>query len=343
MEILQTLSEALGVSGAETDVRSKIIELIEAHVDDISTDNMGNIIAYKQGAGDSDLKVMVDAHMDEVGMMVSGYDGNGMLKVESIGGLDDRILLGKRVLVGPEKIPGVIGLKPIHLLSGGERSKTVNLSAMRIDIGTTSKGAAEGKAPLGSRVAFNANFYQTDTHARGKSFDDRAGCSVLVHLLQADPYPFDMYGSFTVQEEVGLRGAMVAAHKIQPDCVFALEGTIADDLPKEEDVSPTTELGKGPALSAMDRRTIYDKRLNGLLMETAEELGIPYQWKQPGIGGTNAGSISLVGTGVPAACIAVPCRYIHTPEAMLLKEDYFNTIKLVEQSLRRMSAAVLAR
>lgn len=342
MNILQELSEAFGVSGAESDVRAKIVGLIEEHVDDIGTDSMGNIIAYKKGTANG-LRVMVDAHMDEVGMMVSGYDSGGMLKVEAIGGLDDRILLGKRVLVGPNQIPGVIGLKPIHKLSSSERSNTVKLSSMRIDIGVTSKSAAEGKAPLGTRVAFNSRFYETATHARGKSFDDRAGCSVLVHLLQADPYPFDFYGSFTVQEEVGLRGAMVAAHKIQPDCLFALEGTIADDLPKEEDVSPTTALGKGPALSAMDRRTIYDRRLNQLLIDTAEALGLPYQWKQPGIGGTNAGSIGLTGTGVPAACIAVPCRYIHTPEAMLLKEDYQNTIKLVEAALRRMSADVLAR
>jgi len=337
MKVLQQLSEAVGVSGAETEVRSAILKLIEPHVDDIQTDVMGNIIALKKGTKKNGFKVMVDAHMDEVGFMVSGHENNGTLKVESIGGLDNRILLGKRVLVGEKCIPGVIGMKPIHLLSATERDKVVELKSMRVDIGVTSKSAAEGKAPLGTRIAFDSEFMQTRTHARGKAFDDRAGCSVLVHLLEADPYPFDLYASFTVQEEVGLRGARVAAHRIEPNCAFALEGTIADDLPKEDDVSPTTQLGKGPAISVMDRSTIFSHKLNNLLAATGDELGIPYQFKQPGVGGTNAGSISLTGVGVPVASVAVPCRYIHSPAAMLYKRDYQNAAKLVEAALRRLT------
>ncbi len=346
MKILKQLSEAMGVSGAEGEVRSAILGLIEPHVDEIKTDTMGNVLACKKGtARGNRLKVMLDAHMDEVGLMVIGYDGKGMLKVAAVGGLDDRILLGTRVLVGPKKIPGVIGAKPIHLLSDSESEKVVKIDAMRVDIGAENKDAAKRQAKLGTRIGFDTPFMEIGSYARGKAFDDRAGCAVLVHLLQGEPFPFDLWGAFTVQEEVGLRGARVAAHAIEPDLAFVLEGTIADDLPKEEDedVSPTTELGQGPALSVMDRSVIYDRQLNRLLTDTAEELGIPYQFKQPGIGGTDAGGINISREGVPVAALSVPCRYIHSPTAMLNKRDYRNTSTLLRESLSRLDRNVLKR
>ncbi len=341
--ILRTLSEAIGVSGAEGDVRREIVKLIEPHVEHIETDTMGSLYAYKPGTGERDLTVMIDAHMDEVGMLVTGYTSDGMLKVKAIGGLDDRILPGLRVLVGPQQIPGVIGAKPVHLLSGSERSKVVDMDSMRVDIGQTSKDGAKKKAPLGTRIAFDAAFMDLGETARGKAFDDRAGCAVLVKLLQGDPLPFDVVGAFVVQEEVGLRGAKVAAQRIEPDAAFVLEGTIADDLPKEEDESPTTALGKGPALSAMDRSVIYDARLNRLLQDTAEELGIPVQMKQPGIGGTDGGAIVTSLGGIPAAAISVPCRYIHSPAAILNKQDFENAHALLRAALERLDRSVIAR
>lgn len=341
MRILRQLSEAMGVSGAEGEVRDVILRLIEPHVDEVRTDTMGNILAFKKGRGRNRMTVMLDAHMDEVGMMVIDHGDDGMLKVAAIGGLDDRILLGTRVLVGPKKIPGVIGAKPIHLLSSGERDKVVKIDSMRVDIGVKDKDAAKEKVKLGDRIGFDTRFVDLGTVVRGKAFDDRAGCAVLVHILQGDGFPFDLVGAFTAQEEVGLRGARVAAYAVDPDAAFALEGTIADDLPKEDDVSPTTELGKGPALSVMDRSVIYDSRLNDLLTKTAEELGIAYQFKQPGIGGTDAGAINRVREGVPVAALSVPCRYIHSPTAMLNKRDYRETIKLMRAALERLDRRVL--
>ena len=345
MRILRQLSEAMGVSGAEGEVRRLILDLIGPHVDDIQSDTMGNVLAFKKGTSRSRnrLTVMLDAHMDEVGLMVTGYTGDGMLKVAAVGGLDDRILPGKRVLVGPEKLPGVIGAKPVHLLSESERESVVKIDSLQVDIGAKSKDAARKKAPLGTRIGFDTRFMDLGAVARGKAFDDRAGCAVLVHILQGERYPFDLVGVFAVQEEVGLRGAKVAANRVQPDVAFVLEGTIADDLPKEDDVSPTTELGKGPALSVMDRSVIYDSRLNRLLMDTAEELGIPYQFKQPGIGGTDGGSINLSGAGVPVAALSVPCRYIHSPAALLNKRDYRNTIRLMREALARLDRRTLRR
>jgi len=344
VKILQQLSEAMGISGAEGEVRRIIVGLVEKHVDDIQTDTMGNLIVRKKAAGRSRLTVMIDAHMDEVGLMVNGHDSSGMLKVAAIGGLDDRILPGKRVLVGPDKFPGVIGVKPIHLTEHDERDKVIKIDTLRVDIGVGSKEAAEGKAPLGTRIGFESEFIDLGRLARGKAFDDRAGCATLVKVLQGKRYPFDIVGSFSVQEEVGLRGAKVAAHRVNPDLCLVLEGTIADDLPKgEEDSSPTTQLGKGPALSLMDHSTIYDPRLNDWLVASAEAAKIPYQFKQPGVGGTNGAAIHLAQDGVPVAVVSVPCRYIHTPTAMLNKQDYQNAAKLVGAALDRLDGATLKR
>jgi endoglucanase len=343
VKILKHLSEAMGVSGAEGEVRKLILRLIEKHVDDLQTDTLGNLIATKKGTRRGGLRVMVDAHMDEVGLMVIGYNGEGMLRVAAVGGLDSRILLGKRVLVGLERLSGVIGVKPVHLARGDERESVPDIDALLVDIGADSKASAEGKAPLGTRIGFESAFLDLGALVRGKSFDDRAGCAVLVHLLQGARVPFDLVASFTTQEEIGSRGAKVAAYRVKPDLALVIEGTIADDLPKEEEASPTTELGKGPALSLMDRSAMYDRRLNDWLVAAAVAQGIPYQFKQPGVGGTNAASIHLAQDGIPTAVISVPCRYIHSPIALLHKKDYRNTIRLARAALERLDAKVLQR
>jgi len=340
--ILKELSEAFGVSGGEDEVREIIIEAIKDHVDEYRVDSMGNLIALKKGTGESKLKVMVAAHMDEVGLMITHIDEEtGALRFRPVGGIDDRILLSKVVLIGQDRLPGVIGVKPVHLLKDEERRRVIKVEQMTIDIGAKSKKEAEKAVKIGDYAVFATGFRQLAEDGlrtvKGKAFDDRAGCAVLIEVLK-QRYPFDLYPVFTVQEEVGLRGARVAAYAVEPDAAFVLEGTICDDMPKKKDVSPTTRLGAGPAITIMDRSFIADRGLVKLLVETAEELGIPHQFKQPGLGGTDAGAIHLAKEGIPSVTVAVPCRYIHSPVCLLSLEDFENTARLMKATLGRLAS-----
>ena len=350
--ILQQLAEAIGVSGNEDAVRKIIADAVRDHVDELRSDTVGNLFAVRlrplqrgkkaRGAKRA-LKVMVAAHMDEVGLMIVGYDGSGGLRFRPVGGIDDRVLPGKVLLVGPDKIPGVIGVKPIHLLKGDEDKQVAKIDSMVIDIGASSKEEAEKLVKLGQWAAFATRYRKVGRTATGKAFDDRAGCAVLVELLRGARFPFDLHAVFTVQEEVGLRGARVAASAVEPDCAFVLEGTVCDDLPKDKDTSPTTVLGKGPAISLMDRSAFADRRLVDHLVATADRLGIPHQFKQPGVGGTDAGAITRSKTGVPTVPVAVPCRYIHSPVSRLSLDDFDNTVRLMRESLKRLTPDILKR
>jgi len=339
--ILRELSNAFGVSGSEDEVRSILLEAVRDHVDEVEIDSLGNLLTVKRGTGDDPLRVMLAAHMDEIGLMVVDHDDKGMLKVQAVGGIDARLLPGTLLAVGPDRTPGVIGIKPIHLTESSEMEKVSKLKDLVVDVGAKGKSDAEETAPLGTYATFATRYRELGPTVTGKAFDDRAGCAVLVELLRGERFHFDLHGAFTVQEEVGLRGARVAAYAIDPDCAFALEGTIADDIPKDKDESPTTELGKGPAITVMDRSFIADRRLIRLFTSTADELGIPHQFKQPGIGGTDAGVIHLARDGVPCATLSVPTRYVHSPVAMLNLEDFENTVRLMRESLRRLSRATL--
>jgi len=339
--MLKELSEAYGVSGNEESVRSILISAVRDHVDEIRIDALGNLLTVKHGTDQDRMRVMLTAHMDEVGLMVVGHDDSGLLKVRAVGGIDDRLLPGTLLVVGPERIPGVIGIKPIHLVESGEMKSVSKIEKLAVDIGAKGKEEAQELVPLGTYATFATRYRELGPTVTGKAFDDRAGCAVLVELLRGERFAFDLHGVFTVQEEVGLRGARVAGYAVDPDCAFALEGTIADDIPKEKDVSPTTELGKGPAITVMDRSFIADRRLVRLLTDTAEELGIPYQFKQPGLGGTDAGAFHLAREGVPSATLSVPSRYIHSPVALLNLEDFNNTVRLMRESLSRLTRETL--
>ncbi len=342
-ELLKNLTEAVGVSGEEKEIRLLIRDLIEEHVDEWHVDTMGNLIAVKKGTGKSNLSVLVDAHMDEVGLMVTGFDTNGTLKFEAVGGFDDRTLLGKVVQVGPKKIIGVIGGRPVHLSTAAQRNTIVSRSSMRIDIGAKDKDVAHRKVKLGDRAAFVTKYEELGATAVAKSFDNRAGCAVLVELLKQRPYPFDLVATFSVQEEVGLRGASVAAYGIDPDVALVLECTPAFDLPNKNDVSPNVALGKGPALYVMDSGTIQDPKLVSFIIKTADTHKIPYQIRQPGGGGTNTASIQRSRRAIPAATIAVPGRYAHSPVMMINLEDYANVIKLATLTLQNLSPDIVNR
>ncbi|MDY7075386.1 MAG: M42 family metallopeptidase [Chloroflexota bacterium] len=339
--ILRELSEAVGVSGDEGDVRAILLDAVREHVDEINVDTIGNVLAFKRGTGRQRMRVMLDAHMDEVGLMVVGHNSDGFLQVRTVGGIDPRLLLSVPIQVGPKRIPGIIGVKPLHLLKGEEGQKVPKIDDLVVDVGARSRDEANRLAPLGTYATFATRFRELGPTVSGKAFDDRAGCAVLVELLHGARFRFDLHAAFTVQEEVGLRGAQVAAYGIEPDCAFALEGTVADDIPKDKDSSPTTELGQGPAITMMDRSFIADRRLVRLLTDTADEVGIPYQIKQPGVGGTDAGALHRVRRGVPSVTVAVPCRYIHSPVALLSLDDFNNTVQLMRESLSRLTRHTL--
>ncbi len=343
-ELLQKLTEAVGVAGEETDVRLLIRDLIADHVDEWRVDAVGNLLALKKGDGRSDLRVMVDAHMDEVGLMITSVDSLGTAKFEKVGGLDDRMLLGKVVQVGPKKVTGVIGARPVHLLNtASERSQVVKTSSMRIDIGAGGKDEGQGKMKVGDRATFLTPYQEYGDIALGKALDNRAGCAILIELLRGERFPFDLHAAFTVQEEVGMAGAHVASFAIEPDVALVLECTPAYDLPAEQDVSPNVALGRGPSIYVMDSRTIQDPRLVSHILRTAHELGIPFQVRQPGGGGTNTGAIQRAGVGMPAATIAIPGRYLHAPASMISLTDYAYVRQLADAALRALTRDLLVR
>lgn len=342
-ELLKNLTEAVGVSSNEKEVRLLIRDLIADFVDEWHVDAMGNLLALKKGTGASPLRVLVDAHMDEVGLMITDVDSNGTFKFEGVGGFNDRTLLGKVVQVGPDKHIGVIGARPVHLLKADQRNSVVKMDAMRIDIGAKNKDAASGKVKVGEFAAFVTEYEELGKTAVAKAFDNRAGCAALIELLRGRPYPFDLYASFSVQEEVGLRGAEVAAYAINPDAALVLECTPAYDMPNENDVSPNVALGKGPAIYVMDGVTIQDPRLVAHITRTAVANGIPFQIRQPGGGGTNTAVIQRTRGGIPAATIAVPGRHAHTPTMMINLDDYANVVKLAEATLRSLTPDVIKR
>ena len=339
--ILEALSNAFGPSGCEQDVRALVLPQIRDHVDACQVDHLGNILALQRGTSDG-LKVMVAAHMDEVGLMITGADDAGLLRFVAVGGIDVRVLPAKRVVVGKERLPGVIAVKPVHKTTADERSRAVPIDQLLIDVGATSKAEAEKLVGKGDYAVFGTRFQDLGSVAIGKAFDDRAGCAILIELVRRGPYPFAFHPVFTTMEEIGMRGARVAAFAVSPDVAFVLEGTICDDSPKKREGSATTELGKGPVISVADRSMMADPRLVRHVLRTAQELGLACQIKQPGKGGTDGGAIHLTRMGVPCLPVCVACRYIHAPVAMLSKRDLGQTVDLMEQSLRRLTPAVLA-
>mgnify|MGYP000016031166 CR=1 FL=1 len=338
--LLEELSNAFGPSGCEQEVRVVLARALRDKVDSLQTDALGNLIAFKQGTGPAPrLKVLVDAHTDEVGLMITRIEKNGTLGFRAVGSIDDRLLLAKGVIVGQKRLPGVILAPPVHLTKKEQRQEVIKIDQLVIDIGATSEEEARELVRLGDYAVFDTRFQVLTGEGlrvvKGKAFDDRAGCAVAAALADEE-YAVDLYLSFSAQEEVGLRGARVAAFRIEPDVAFALEGTVCDDMPKDQDVSPTTELGKGPAITLMDHSFIADRRLVRLLIETAEAHGLPYQFKQPGIGGTDAGAIHLSKTGVPTAAVSVPCRYIHAPASLLSLNDFDHAVALMKATLQAL-------
>lgn len=335
--LLKKLTAACGMPGDESEIRDIIIEEIKDYVNDIKIDRLGNIIATKKGKT-SYAKVMLDAHMDEVGLMVKSIDDGGLIKFVQVGGIDDRILVSKPVLVGKDKIQGVIGAKPIHLQEPEERDTPLKTKELYIDIGAKSKEDAEKVVRKGDYVAFDSDYVEFGNNLiKVKALDDRAGCAALIEILK-EKYDVTLCAAFTVQEEVGLRGAKVAAYSIDPDIGIALEGTLCSDITNVPEASHITNLGAGPALSIMDSRTIFSKELTKRIYDTAMNNGIKIQYRLPSPGGNDAGEIHKTREGVPCAAISVPCRYIHSASSVMNKDDFLgliNTMKLFLKGIKK--------
>jgi len=340
LKLIEQLTNAWGVSGNENQVRQIIRKQIEKNVDDIRVDAMGNLIAFKKAKSSKGkaLKVMISGHMDEVGLMVTSIDKAGYLKFDKVGGIDDRVLLAKRVLIGKDRIPGVIGVKPIHMLyRKGEHKKVSSHEEMFIDIGAASQEEAQRSVNPGDYVMFDTPCEDWGSLIKAKAFDDRIGCYMMIELLKKR-YRFDLYAAFTTQEEVGLRGGRVAAYRHLPDMAFILEVTGAGDFPTPlgRDVSKVPALGKGPVITIMDRVVFCDKGLVKLLIDTAKANRIPIQIKRPGIGGTDAGRIHMTKEGVKTVVLATAVRYIHSTVGLTSKRDVAAGLKLMEETFKKI-------
>ncbi len=332
--LLKTLSELNGTSGAETSVRNFLRQEIEAYVERVTIDKMGNLIATKNQNLPGP-KVLIAAHMDEVALMIVEITGEGFLKFRSVGGIDARILVSKTVRIG-ETLVGVIGSKAIHLQKSMERQKALPIEQLYIDIGAKSKEEASGKVKIGDYAYFMSTCEPFGEGLRkGKAFDDRVGCAILVELLKQE-YDFPLVAAFTVQEEVGLRGAKVAAYHIEPDFAIVVEGTVAADVMDEDEKEWVTELGKGPACSIMDRTTLYNPKLVQYVAELARKKEIPLQFRRGTSGGNDAGRIHVTKTGIPTISLSVPCRYIHSYVSVISEKDYEACLNLVQALLKNL-------
>jgi putative aminopeptidase FrvX len=339
IDLLEKLTNEVAVSGDEGAIRKIVRAEVETLADEIKIDAMGNLLATKLGTGKNRLKVMLAAHMDEIGFMLVNEEGSGLFQFETIGGIDPRQLAGKPVLVGRDKVPGVIGAAPIHLVAMGQRNSKIPLSALRIDVGT-----GKPNVKVGDRATFATKFMRIGQSVRAKALDNRLGVAILIELLKNAPANIDLLAAFTVQEELGLRGAKVAAHALDPDLALAIDSTPAYDLPSHDDsenIYYNTKLGSGPAIYTTDGRTLSDPRIIRWLSETGDKHNIPYQYRQPGGGGTDAGAIHLSRAGIPSGSVSVPGRYAHTAMGLCRISDWENTLNLLHAALSDLTPKLL--
>jgi len=334
--LLEKLSNACGVPGREDEVRTLLKETLKDHVDELWTDAMGNLIVRK---GNGPVKVMLDAHMDEVGFCVGSITEQGYVLLKKMGGLDDRVLPGRQVWLTDKRIPGVIGAKAWHLTTAEEKSRAISFEHMYVDLGCRNKAEVEalGIEP-GEPVYFASTFeHYSDRVVKGKAFDDRVGCYVIARLLMEFDHPgLTLYGAFTCQEEVGLRGARVAAYNLNPDLALAIDGTAASNVAGVEPMDTVTNMGDGPVLYLAEGAILSHEGIFNELIRTSLEESIPHQFKRATGGGTDATGIALQRGGIPACSLSVPCRYIHTAASLCHLDDVDATVQLIHQFLRRV-------
>jgi putative aminopeptidase FrvX len=339
-ENLEKLCNACGVTGREEEVRNLMVELLKPLADKVVVDKLENVVALKRGKKNAP-KVMLAAHMDEIGLMVKTITKEGFLQFAKMGGIDDRILLAQKVVVYTNKGPidGIVGSKPPHIQKEEERKKILSFDELFIDIGAENKeDAAKKGVKVGDAIGFDQKYAKIGNDiVIGKAFDDRVGCAVMVEALKLlRKTDCTVYAVGTVQEEVGLRGAGTAAFSIEPDVAIALDVTVAGDVPGVREFDTTVKMGKGPALTVTDSGLITHPKILRLLLDTAEENKIPYQLETGLMGTTDAARISMTREGVPSGTISIGTRYIHSPIGMLSLKDAEDSAKLTMAAIERV-------
>ncbi|MBO8140569.1 MAG: M42 family metallopeptidase [Firmicutes bacterium] len=326
--LIAELAPAFGPSGEEGPIRELIAARVRPLVDEVRTDALGNLIAVKRGGASGARRVMVSAHMDEIGVIVTHIDDDGFLRFAPVGAMRAPVLLGQRVMFDDGTV-GTVGSEKL------DDPKDLKLDRLFIDIGAASRKEAAERVRIGSMAVYAQDVRAAGRCLTGKALDDRSGCAALIevmHQLQAEPSPHDVYFVFSVQEEVGLRGARTAAYAIEPDVAFAVDVTATGDIPKGERLA--VKVGGGAAIKIKDRSLITHPRLRRLLIDTAEACGIPYQLEVLPYGGTDAGAVHLTRAGVPSGVISIPTRYLHTPGEMLDPHDVAAAAALLAEALR---------
>jgi len=340
IHLLEALCNATSVSGEEGEVRRIVLDALKGKADTLQVDALGNVLAVRSGSGKKRPRVMLSAHMDEVGFVLVAEDGPGLFRFESVGGIDIRTLPGKPVLVGHMHVPGVIGAQPIHLAEPDELKHKIPLESLRIDIGTQT-----GLIKPGDRACFGTRFQRRGPAVLAKALDNRLGVATLLELIGQAPAGVDLLAAFSVQEEIGARGAKVAAYALNPDLAIAVDATPAYDLPSwdgEENSGYNTKLGLGPAIYVGDAATLADPRLVRWLAAVGDAHGIPYQFRQPGGGGTDAGAIHKTRQGIPSISVSIPHRYPHSAVEISRLEDWKNTLALLSVALDEIPPKLLA-
>ncbi len=331
LDMLKEICTIDGTSGDEAAVREYIISHISA--DEITIDNLGNLIVFKKGRKTPKNRIMFAAHMDEVGFMVTDITEEGFLRFGAVGGIDPRVVMGRAVRFKNGTI-GVVGTKAVHQQSADERKKAPDFEDMLIDIGAGSAEEAEKLVSRGDTACFDTDFFSFgDGFVKGKAIDDRAGCLIMMDMINSN-LPYDAYFAFTVQEEVGTRGAKAAAFAVQPDIAVVLETTTACDISGSGGSKRVCELSKGCVVSYMDRSTIYDRELYRLAFEAAEKIGVPAQTKTLIAGGNDSGAIHVSRGGVRTCALSVPCRYLHSPSCVIKESDLSAVKALAEEMLK---------
>ncbi|WP_123052612.1 M42 family peptidase [Clostridium sp. JN-1] len=329
--LLVDLCNSIAPSGYEECARNIIREKVKDLVDEINIDKMGNLIAHKKGSGP---KVALYSHMDEIGFIITGYNDDGTLRFSTLGNIDSNAVASKVVCVGQKKIPGVIGLKPIHLQDKKERMEKIKFSNCCIDIGSASKEETREVVKLGDYAVFNTEFKEFgDNLIKGKGFDDRIGCSVLINILKEE-YECDLYCIFNVQEKVGQRGAFVSTFNVKPDLCIVVDAYESNDIPGTPKYLEISDIGGGPVISVKSGSLLFNNNITNSIISIAIQSGINYQWKSDSMCKNEAHAIDMIGEGTNIAAVSIPCRYIHSSVSVCSLNDYNNTIDLLINYLK---------